>query len=58
MKTGRSTRELALSDVVLTTYGVLSSEMLKHEADDQANGGGSSSHVHILLPGVAFDIDF
>ncbi|CAN0353714.1 unnamed protein product, partial [Hapterophycus canaliculatus] len=29
----RSTRELCRKDVVLTTYGVLSSEMVKHEAD-------------------------
>ena len=33
---GRSTRELCRKDVVLTTYGVLSSEMAKHEADAKA----------------------
>ncbi|CBJ29027.1 DNA repair helicase rad5,16, putative [Ectocarpus siliculosus] len=58
----RSTRELCRKDVVLTTYGVLSSEMAKHEADATARestapattgggggGGGSAAPAGGLL---------
>ncbi|CAN0492859.1 unnamed protein product, partial [Ectocarpus sp. 12 AP-2014] len=57
----RSTRELCRKDVVLTTYGVLSSEMAKHEADATARestalattggggGGGSATPAGGLL---------
>lgn len=47
----RSVRDLCRFDVVLTTYGTVSSDMTKHEADVQTLGGSFTTRCGFQLLG-------